>query len=340
MSVSPTPYTLTGRQLDAALAALEKASATFCLSPIEKLAYRAMGICVATVVVGFSVGILLLLSEVPGCYGIIGVVISFAIGILAGIAAMVLFVANFGLMLKTVRQRRLVKALGLREISYSAWRAHRRRGLFFRIFKMLWAALAVGLLIAASSVLFRDIRDSLKDLESMAVLGFLFLLFATPVVWLFVQRSREQLDVLADAGRLREILASMQTGSENGVVVPATVLESVARIEHAQIARERASAVVAGVTAVDRGYGVLFARDVSVQKALLPADSRLDVEELIDQLVVEPYPPGTHGEGVLSARTPDGLAEIDYSVDEPNRRIEVVALRTSSAVPGGTVHGL
>lgn len=334
MSVSPTPYTLTGQQLDAALSALEKASGTFRLSRMEKLGYRAMGVCVATVIVAFSAAIALMFMEQLFFAGL-----GCVIGLVAGVAAMFLFVANSWLIVKTVRQRRLLKELGLREISYSAWKAHsRRRHLFSRVGKGVWAFLAIGILLVMSWVLYS--LGLPTDLETAAIGGFFLLLFVTPVAWLVVQRSRERLDVVADANRLRALLASMQTGSEDGVVVPAAVLESVARIEHAQIAVERTRAVMAGVKAVHRGYGVLFAREASEQKALLPADCRLDVEELIDQLTEAPYPPGTQGEGVLSARTPDGLAEVDYSVDESNRRIHVVALRTSNAVPGGPVHVL
>ncbi len=117
------------------------------------------------------------------------------------------------------------------------------------------------------------------------------------------------------------------------MVVPANVLEKVAGIEHAQIARERAHAVLAGVGAESRGYGVLITRDVSESKAALLPDRRLEVEELIDDLVADPhaYAGDRRGDAVLRARTPDGSAEIDYSVDEAHRRVHIMALRTPAA---------
>jgi hypothetical protein len=140
------------------------------------------------------------------------------------------------------------------------------------------------------------------------------------------------LEVVADADQLRATLTSIKTGAS--VVVPANVLEKVAGIEHAQIARERAHAVLAGVGAENRGYGVLITRDVSESKAALLADRRLEVEELIDDLVADPhaYAGGRQGDALLRAQTPDGSAEVDYSVDEAHRRVHIVALRTPAGV--------
>jgi hypothetical protein len=153
---------------------------------------------------------------------------------------------------------------------------------------------------------------------------------ATPVAWRLIQRSRQRLDVIEDVNSLHAMLTSMQADPGDTVVVPAAVLEKVASVERAQIARERAKAVLDGVSNTNRGYGVLFAKAVSEQKASLPSDRRLQVEELTDELMAEPYQSGADGRdagAVLSARTSDGSVEIDYSVDEPSRRIHVVAMR-------------
>jgi len=157
----------------------------------------------------------------------------------------------------------------------------------------------------------------------------LLIISAATLISRSIQRSREQFEIVADSERLRATLTSLHAGPEASVEVPAAVMENVARIEHAQIARERAQAVLAGVSAANRGYGVQLARSVLEQKASLPANLRLEVEDLIDQLTAEPYPSAAQrADGTLSARTPDGSAEVGYSVDEQNRRIHVLAIRT------------
>jgi hypothetical protein len=253
--------------------------------------------------------------------------ITILVAIVAGMVAPVLLLANLRLVLKTLRQRRLVKQLGLQEISYSAWRAHRKRRLFVRIGGALLTLLAIALLIGMVSLVW---QSGFKASEIPVLLLF-FAVAATPIAWRLVQRSRQQLEVLDDADSLRATLTSIQAAPGDTVVVPAAVLEKVAGIERAQIARERTQAVLAGVKNTNRGYGVLIAKEVSEQKAALPPDRRLDVEELIDELMAEPYLSAADGRGggVRNARTPDGSAEIDYSVDEQNQRIQVVALRTT-----------
>jgi hypothetical protein len=313
MPVSRTSYTLTAEQLDAALVALAKASETFRISPFERGLSRVLTIWIAVFVQSMAAipFTFLLLGKLGCCLAIVAIA--------AGFVALVLLLANSGLVLKTLRQRRLVKQLGLREISYSAWKADRKRHPSISIGWTLLTVMAVAVLIG--TVFIGWPASSASEIVT-------FLLFlavaATPLAWLLIQRSRQQLDVLDDASNLRELLKLMQADAGDTVVVPAAVLEKVAGIEQAQIARERARAVVAGVSDSNRGYGVLIAKDVAEQKASLPADRRLDVEALIAELMVQPSPSGDE----QSARTADGSVEIHYSVDEQNRRIRVVALRT------------
>src|SRR5258706_13471918 len=110
------PYTLTTEQLDAALATLARAAETFRLSPLERRLYRALKICATVAAVGFLVELFLLLVG-GGC---IAFIIA-PIAILAGVAATILLAANFRLWLKTSRHRRLLRHLGLHDVSYSAW---------------------------------------------------------------------------------------------------------------------------------------------------------------------------------------------------------------------------
>ncbi len=118
--------------------------------------------------------------------------------------------------------------------------------------------------------------------------AFVLVMGGTILAWQSIHHSQERLALVADADRLRATLKALDTNREATVVVPAAVLEKVAVIEHAQIARERAHAVLSGVSAPDRGYGVVVPRDISEQKASLPPERRFEVEELIEELAAEP----------------------------------------------------
>ena len=171
------------------------------------------------------------------------------------------------------------------------------------------------------------------DERSLATLAFTVLLVAfgaTFFTWRFVRRSREQLAIVSDANRLRSMLQSMQTnaGAGEAVEIPAAVLEDVARIERAQIAREQRDAIVASAGAAKGGYWLLVARDVSAEKGLLDPTERAAVEDLIDELTADPHPAGAEptADGLLRVRTPDGAIELHYRVDEGARSLQVVTL--------------
>lgn len=314
MPLSSTPYTLTAQQLDAAVAALAKATETFRLSWYEGCLYRVMQICGATsgVAIVATPGLIMMrvsdetLSVVAG------------IGALAAAAALFLLLINLRLIWKARRQGKMLKQLGLQDISDSAWKVHRRKRRVSRTGGWIVFALGIVLMLSGS----RAVKEpEFISGAFFAVLGSLILL------WRTVKQSRERLSLVADAERLRDTLSSLQGNSEEGIVVPADLLEKVASIEQAHIARERTSAVLAGASAAKHGYGILLAREASEKKASLPPDLRIDVEELIEELAAV----GQHRTGVQNARTPDGTAEIDYSVDQSNRRLNIVAIRTSDS---------
>ena len=332
MSASKIAYTLDPSQLEAASEALRKAAETFRPSPREARLYRYLGWCSTLAVILFA-------AMVAGWFlnplMVIPLLLAF---FLAGAAATILLVMNLALVAGTLRQRRLLKKLGLHTISRSAWKAERRRHLGGRIGGASLTTAGVILLLFAAFLM-------LPSLAAWRVSGFelvVIVLLAVPgltvLIWRMVERSREQLALVADADRLRAMLTSMQAESGSGgpVVVPAAVMEKVARIESAQIARERAQAVVASVGKADRGYALVVAHDATAQKAALGRAERLTVEELIDEVLAEPQAAGRPDAGNLRhAGSADGLIEIDYRVDEAARRVHLLAVRAAGAVMVG-----
>jgi len=328
MPPSATPYTLTSQQLDAALATLAKAAETFRPSRVEMFLYRALRVCATTT----AIAVLLMFSP----FAVVIAILLLPIVMVAGTLTTVLFVANLTLVLKTSRQRRLLKQMGLEDLSHSAWKTDRKR---HPVQRVLGASVTVAGVIVIVFAIFWMIATTLggKTEGSDIVIAALFTAVGgTMLGWRSMERNRQRLDLVADADNLRATLMSLQAGAGAEVVVPAPVLEKVARIEQAQIARERTQAVLASMSAADQGYAVQFAPGVSEQKTSLQVKSRLELAELIDDLTANPHPSAPRAEGTLRARTPDGAAEVDYSVDEQNRRIHILALRA----PAGESHAV
>jgi hypothetical protein len=260
--------------------------------------------------------------------------------ILAGISALVFLLLNQSVIRQAFRQRRLMKKLGIQEVSISAWRLQHKWGHSWS--RLAGAVLTWGGILSLLLGVFgwigmwtgSEVGRKEEDVRIAVVVFSVFLLFfasgVTILIWRFVQRSREQWAIVADANRLRSALESRQTkaGAGKAVAIPAAVVEDVARIERVQIAREQRDAVMASAGTSKHGYGVLMARDLSSQKELLDPQQRVAVEDLIANLSANPHPAGVEStaDGLLSVRTPKGDVELQYSVDEGAQRVHIVAL--------------
>jgi hypothetical protein len=359
--IERSPYTLNAGQLENAVQALQKAAETLRPTPSEERLYRVLGICVrvagaalagATLaafllggVVGWTGGTETEFDDVFGwtrgtetALDDVLLLLLFVFALLfflAAIGAAVFLLLNQSVIRQAFRQRQLLKKLGIRDVSLSAWRLQRRGHRWSRLAStvLTWSGI---LSLVAGVVEAIGMWEGSKELsvwrwlEGPAWCGMYFAFGVTVLVWRFAQRSREQWAIVADANRLRSALESMQTkaGAGEAVTVPAAVLEDVARIERVQIARERRDAVVASAGATNRGYGVLVARDLLPQKALLDSQQRVAVEDLFENLSSNPRPPGVEPtpEGLLSVTTPKGGVELQYSVDDEAKRVNIVAL--------------
>jgi hypothetical protein len=252
--------------------------------------------------------------------------------IFAAIGALVFLLLNLSVVMQAFRQRRLLKKLGIKEVSLSAWKLQRRGHRWSRLTGVVltWCV-AVSLVIGvlAGITMWIDWKKG-GVWTAASYFGLLLTFSVTALVWRFVQRSREQWAIVADAKRLRSALESMQTkaGAGEAVAIPAAVVEHAAQIERASIAQERRDAVVASAATTGHGYGVLMARDLSSQKGLLDPQQRVDVEDLIESLSANPRPAGVEStpDGFLSVRTPKGDVELQYNVDEAAQRVHIVAL--------------
>ena len=350
-----SPYSLDSVQLEKAVQALQKAAETLRPNPSETRLYRLLRICVRVAIAALA-GIVLavvlwfvagVMAESSVALAFFSYVMFFFAGIfaflflLAAVGAPVFVLLNQSIVRQAFQQQRLLKKLGIRELSLSAWRLQRRGQRWSRLrgTVLTWGgivSLVLGLLgeipvgIAMSADRGRGING--PNMFFGFLFGLFFVFGVTVLVWKFVQRSREQWAIVADANRLRSTLESMRAkaGAGEAVAIPAAVVEHAAQIERVLIARERRNAVVASAGTTDHGYGILVGRAVSSQKGSLDPRQRVAVEDLFENLSSNPRPPGVEQtpEGLLGVTTSEGGVELQYSVDEGAKRVHIVALTT------------
>jgi hypothetical protein len=327
-----SPYNLDAAQLENAVQALQKAAATLQPSLGEARLYRILGVCLWIAVAGLLATIIAVSTgtavELIGLFGIIF--------LLAAVSAPVFLLLNFSLVRQAFRQWQLLKKLGIREVSLSAWRQDRKS---FRWSRLAGAALTTAGILTLVIGLLAWFGRKKDDAVMIWVVLLLFAFGITVLVWRFVQRSRQQLALVANANRLRATLESMKTkaGSGEAIAIPAALLEDVARIERVQIARERRDAVVASSGTTSRGYGVLVARDVAVQKSMLDSGQRVAVEDLIDELSANPRVASTAptADNLMRIAIPGGGVELQYQIDEGARRVHIVGLHSKEPTQKG-----
>jgi hypothetical protein len=340
-----SPYRLDSVQIEEIVQALQKAAETLRPRPAAELPLRMLRILVwvavaalVSAVVALVLGKLVLPAIPKVVDNILGNVFAVAMTlfIFAAGAAIVFLLLNLPAVAQALRQRSLLKKLGIREVSVSAWRLQRTGHTWSSLTGAVLTLCGILTIIFGIwiSVLLLTHTTKEEMWIALIVVGVLFgLCLAVGVAILlsrFVQRSREQWAIVADANRLRSTLQSMQARANTGeaFAIPAAVVEHAAQIERVSIARQRRDAVVAGAGTTHQGYGVLLARDLSSQKGLLDPQHRVAVEELIENLSDNPRPAGVEStaDGLLSVRTPEGDVELKYSVDEGAHRVHIVAL--------------
>jgi hypothetical protein len=171
------------------------------------------------------------------------------------------------------------------------------------------------------------------------VYGTLFCVFIVALLFLsgYLRNQRERMEIAANAEELKKALQDLQqrAGKSENVSVPSELLEQAARIETAQIAKERKDAVLQSVSDGPSGYGVAFDPIAAEQRRMLDVPDRVELEDLVAQLSIE-------GPDKLESRAgtdalPEGASrrgetkskrvEFEYVVDRASRGIRIMAVR-------------
>jgi len=324
------------KNLEAGIQALSSAAQAFRLTPFERRAYRALMVSVD--VAAWSFVAYIFISELAS--------VTFAFAVVVGIVSLGL---NIPLLRKLYRERARLKELGLSSLSKSLWKESRRNRWISRARRAL--LIVVGILIFVMAVFFGGLM--MTDVENRILFLFMALFFATIAALIFSARylrnQRERMELTESAEELKKALQGLQqrAGKAEVVSVPSELLEEAARVESAQIAKERKDAVLQSVALRPSGYAITFDRDAAEERATLAVGDRIELGDLVAQLSIEG--PGklesqagavADAEGAtLRGMTESQRVEIEYVIDQASHSIRIVAVRHGGDDSHGSLKG-
>ena len=316
--------------LEAAIEVLARAAESFRLNRFESIAYRALTISVDLVIVSFIViSILLLLGfsdEQKPMWGIFAA-FSLIFVVCSGLAT-ILVVVNIPIFLKTFNETRQIKKLGLTSLSRSLWKESRRANWIMRARGIV--LFMTGLVLLGAGIIF-----GLTVIDFFSI-GFCLVVGVVLIVVRYLRLQLEKIELSSSASQLKEALESLQkrSGSSDVVSVPSSLLEKAARIESAQIAKDRGDAVLQSDASRTYGFTIRFSRDAAAQRMALDTARRVELEDLMALLSTR----GRIGEAPDKTGHPQERATLksvglNYEVDENLRQIlitEVLPIEASS----------
>jgi hypothetical protein len=328
---------LVPKNLEGGIEALSSAARAFQLTPFERNAYRALMVS-ADATVWASVALILeavlvqwntpfrsaldLLGDITGLVIVCGVFV-----------ATVALALNILLAYRLYRERTRLKELGLASLSNSLWKETRRRRWMSRTARWVPAiVLLIAVTLLVGNLILSGSEVSTNEIIAIWVLSIVagLLIFSG-----YLRNQRERMDLAASAEELKKALEGLQqlAGKAEVVSVPSELLEQAARIETAQIAKERKDAVLQSVAVRPSGYAITFDRDAAEERATLSVADRLELEDVVAQLSTEgaqPLPsllPLALAGAERATMTKSKRVEIVYVIDRASRGIRIIAVR-------------
>ena len=136
---------------------------------------------------------------------------------------------------------------------------------------------------------------------------------------------------LTAARALTPNLSKQEGGS---VAVPRRLIEKFSQVQTDQILIGRANAIAESAQSSKELFSVLTSRKVLEEKGRLGIETRLKVEDAIEELMQKPRSEMTKTDSVtgsLSCSVVGTNLEIVYTMDEKEHRLQLVDLRQASA---------
>lgn len=148
------------------------------------------------------------------------------------------------------------------------------------------------------------------------------------------------MDLTANAEELRKAFQRLRqrAGKTEVVSVPTELVEQTAKIEAAQIAKERKEAILESVSSRPTGYAIAFDRDAIEQRTTLDVADRIELADLVAQLSIAGMQLEQR-ERMQRDKTKSNRVEIDYVVDNASHSIRVITVRRVMEVSCAFVSG-
>jgi len=282
-------------------------------------------ISVVIIIISFWLGVKST-SDVPGVL----LVSSGLIALLAFLGALFFIPLNLPLLLKVRQQKRRLRALGMTD----AWlgfvppqTGRRKWGAILRKIALSSGTLLILLALWASAA-----NRTGFYLLFVGGIGLVLVLFY------FLQEGKVWLDILAsrfdEISKLKTEFTNLSKQEGGSVAVPRRLIEKFSQVQTDQILIGRANAIAESAQSSKALFSVLSSRKVLDEKGRLDIESRLKVEDAIEELMQKPRSETTKTDAVtgsLSSSVEGTNLEIVYTMDEKGRRLQLVDLRQVAA---------
>ena len=273
--------------------------------------------------------------------------IPFAFVILVGITIIISFCLNVPYFIRLARHLLLARRLGLSEALLAPWRAAWG--------KNWWRhAMVLFIVVVSLYVPFTYFVMKIRILDYAPLTGWLawarllvsLLLTGILIVAILstplMRSARACLDCVnqlySSLKRQEQSAAHQDTGL---IHVPAETYETIAKIERAQISRERMDSIVKSALKAQDRYTVQKSSEAREQERSLDVSTQLRVENQIDNLTLDPFPEGMSeylDTGELHLPVPDTPVVIAYSVETTARNVQIISIEHQSD-PGEAPQG-
>src|SRR5262249_48507936 len=258
---------LDSKDLEGGIEALSSAARAFQVTPFERGAHRALMVSVDIAVWGFVAFVALTaIIAVIAARGLnpndltpvqqalvfaplVASMVAFVFAVIVGIVSLAL---NIPLVRKLYLERARLKKLGLTSLSESLWKESRRGRWMSRARGVMLIVVGISMFFGIFGGLVEVMTTPTQmtefegEIQGEWMPGLLVaLFFATIAVLLFsaryLQNQRERMELTASAEELKKALEGLRKRADNAqaVSVPSELMERAAKIESAQIAKER-----------------------------------------------------------------------------------------------------
>ncbi|MBZ5656484.1 MAG: hypothetical protein LAO56_14540 [Acidobacteriia bacterium] len=347
MAQAAAQYELGRAELGRALAILDREQQAMQLSRAQRLSYKLYTIfvwgfvlCIVGAIIDLATIEFKSAKTEPSW-----VFLTFAGAVgLCFLLSIALLVLNIPLVVKVIRNQRLFHRMGLSGVLGVLWKERQKTRRWMAIVERI--SLGLGILFLIPSIIIPIAAIVPRWRGPFLEMGWIEALFYFSIGTLFVmffvlQRGKARLDMMTsrwrDVVHLKESMAALektaqQAGSER-ISFPLDVIEQFSRIETEQIAHSRAMAISESAKAPKLSFSILSSDEVLKAKAGLDPDTRLRVEEMIDELALQPKPSGVEMDadtGTLRQRVQETGWEIFYDVDDAGRQLRLLSLRQSA----------